>query len=175
MFYLLILLVVVAAVLLIASRKPDTFTITREGVIDAAPQAVFDVLQDFHQWTHFSPWEAMDPNMERAFSGAEQGVGAGYAWTGNKKVGRGNMLITAVEPAKSILLDLNFEAPMKANNTTRFALRPDGAGTHLTWSMSGRNGMVNKLFGMVFNIDKMVGKDFERGINTLRDYLTKPH
>ncbi len=174
MLYFIILLVVLT-IIVVASRKPDSFTISRDGVIDAAPEAVFAVLQDFHQWTHFSPWEAMDPNMARTFSGADQGVGAGYAWSGNKKVGRGSMLITAAEAGKSLLLDLNFEAPMKANNTTRFTLRPEGSGTHLTWSMSGRNAFMNKLFGMVVNIDKLVGKDFERGINTLRAHLVKSH
>lgn len=173
LYALLILLAALAVILLLASRKPDSFTITRAGAIPAAPEAVTALLQDFHQWKNFSPWEALDPNMSRSFSGADKGVGAGYAWTGNKKVGRGSMLITATTPGQSVAIDLNFEAPMKANNKCLFTLRPEGNGSHLTWSMSGKNNFVGKLFSLVFNIDKMVGKDFEKGIENLRALFAK--
>jgi hypothetical protein len=172
-YILLLILLALAVFLLLAARQPDSFTIQREGSIPALPEAVTALLQDFHQWQKFSPWEALDPNMSRSFSGADQGVGAGYAWTGNKKVGRGDMLITAATPGKSVAIDLNFQAPMKANNTTLFLLRPEGNGSHLTWSMSGKNSFVGKIFAMLLNIDKMVGKDFEKGINNLRDIFAK--
>ena len=172
-YFLLLVLLAVAVILLLAARQPDSFTIQREGSIPAAPEAVTALLQDFHQWQNFSPWEVLDPNMSRSFSGADQGVGATYAWTGNKKVGRGDMLVTACTPGQSVAMDLNFQAPMKANNTTLFVLRPEGNGSHLTWSMSGKNTFVGKIFATLFNIDKMVGKDFEKGISNLREYFAK--
>jgi hypothetical protein len=172
-YVLLFVLLAVAVLLLLAARQPDSFTIQREGSIPASPEAVTALLQDFHQWQNFSPWEALDPTMTRSFSGADQGVGAAYVWSGNKKVGRGDMLVTASIPGKSVAIDLNFQAPMKANNTCLFTLRPEGNGSHLTWSMSGKNNFVGKIFALVFNIDKMVGKDFEKGINNLRDHFAK--
>lgn len=167
-YFVLALLLALAALLAIASTKPATFTIARSASIPAAPEAVFTLLQDFHQWSRFSPWEAMDPNMQRSFSGALAGEGAAYAWTGNKKVGRGSMLITATTPAQSISIDLNFEAPMKAQNTTLFTLTATPAGTDLHWSMSGKNNLTGKIFATLFNIDKMVGKDFDRGLANLQ-------
>ncbi len=167
-YILLALLLAVAALLALASSKPDAFTIARSAPIPAAPSEVFALLQDFHQWHRFSPWEAMDPNMQRSFSGAEAGTGAAYAWTGNKKVGRGTMLVTATTPAESISIDLNFEAPMKAQNTTLFTLTATPKGTDLHWSMSGKNNFTGKIFATLFNIDKMVGKDFERGLANLQ-------
>jgi hypothetical protein len=172
-YILLLILLALAVILLLAARQPDSFSITRAGSLPAAPEAVTALLQDFHQWQNFSPWEALDPNLSRSFSGADQGTGAAYAWVGNKKVGRGNMLITSTTPGQSVAIDLNFEAPMKANNKCLFTLRPEGSGSHLTWTMSGKNSFTGKIFALIFNIDKMVGKDFEKGINNLRDYFAK--
>jgi uncharacterized protein YndB with AHSA1/START domain len=79
--------------LILAVTKPDTFRIERSSVINAPPEKVFALINDFQQWRGWSPWENKDPNLKRTYSGAERGKGAVYAWEGNKNVGSGRMEI----------------------------------------------------------------------------------
>lgn len=162
------LVAAVAAVLAIAARRPDRFTIERSARIDAPADAIAAHVEDFRAWTSWSPWEGMDPAMQRTYSGAERGVGAAYAWEGSRKVGAGRMAITAVDPGRAVDLDLEFLRPMKARNTTRFSFAPEGTGTRVTWTMQGPQPFVSRLFGLVFNLDKMVGADFEKGLAALK-------
>ena len=67
----------------------DTYTVTRSATIDAPPERVYEQIVDFHNWTNWSPWEDLDPELKRTYSGSESGKGAAYAWTGNRKVGQG--------------------------------------------------------------------------------------
>jgi len=164
----LVILAAVAAVLAYAATRPDSFRIERSTVIAAPAAEIYPLIADFHAWTRWSPWEGLDPTMARTYSGADAGVGAVYAWEGNKKVGAGRMAITAAEPPARIALDLSFLRPMKAENTTEFTLRPEGGGTRVAWSMAGPQPFMSKLFGLVFNIEKMVGGDFEKGLGQLK-------
>src|SRR4029078_7571426 len=86
--------IVIAAVLSFAATKPDTFSVQRATGIKAAPEKIFALLDDFHNWGAWSPWEKMDPNMNRTFSGPTNGKGSVYEWDGNSKVGQGRMEIT---------------------------------------------------------------------------------
>ena len=117
----------------------------------------------------WSPWENLDPNLQRTMSGAAKGQGAVYAWTGDDKVGSGRMEITQADPASKVLIKLDFLKPFKASNTAEFLMVPtDHAGTNLTWAMFGPSPFVSKLMGVFMDFDKMVGKDFEAGLVALK-------
>jgi uncharacterized protein YndB with AHSA1/START domain len=145
-----------------------TYTVERSALISAPPQKVYDLLADFHHWPLWSPWEELDPGMERTHSGAESGVGAKYAWSGNRKAGKGDMTITGATAPSQILIALNFLKPFKSSNTTTFTLTPEGDGTKVLWSMTGPRPLLMRLFGFVFNMEKLVGKDFEKGLAKLK-------
>jgi hypothetical protein len=163
----------VAVVLGLAARRPDESRIERARSIPATPAAIQAQLVDFHRWRAWSPWERLDPNLNRAYSGAASGVGAGYAWQGNNKAGEGRMTIVAVEPTR-VEVKLEFIKPFAATNTTIFALAPDGAATTVTWTMLGRSSFGMKIFGVLFNLDKLVGRDFERGLAQLAEACAAP-
>ena len=165
---ILIVIVLVALVLIYGVSQPAGFSVVREADFNATPKMVFSQINDFHNWSAWSPWEKMDPDMKREFSGSASGVGAKYAWVGNKKVGQGNMEITNSVPSKNMQLDLNFIKPFQASNVTEFILTPNGKGTHLKWEMRGRAPFVFRVMGMFFSMDKIVGTDFERGLANLR-------
>src|SRR5215204_4460394 len=78
--------ILLAIILLVAATKPDTFRVERSTSIKAPPEKVFALLDDFHRWSAWSPWEKMDPAMRRSFSGPARGAGAVYEWAGNSKV-----------------------------------------------------------------------------------------
>ncbi|MDQ4503436.1 SRPBCC family protein [Sinomonas sp. ASV322] len=150
----------------------SAFTITRSAFIPAPPEQIFPHINSFHNWTSWSPWEDLDPTLERAYSGPESGVGAQYAWQGNRKVGSGRMeIVESTEPSR-VALRLEFLKPWKAVNPTSFTLEPQSGGTRVTWTMTGENRGVAQIFALFMNMDKMVGKDFEKGLARLSQVAT---
>jgi hypothetical protein len=164
------LLALVLLVLITAATRPDSFRIERSTRIRASGVQVLAVLQDFHRWAEWSPWEQLDPSMQRSFSGPASGKGAVYDWTGTGKAGTGRMEIREVE-ANRLLIQLDFFKPFKANNMAEFTWTTDGDTTQLNWAMFGPSPFISKLMGLVFNMDKLVGKDFEKGLANLRSVL----
>ena len=157
---LLVLIVVIAL-------QPAHFHIERSAVVAAPPSAVFEQVNDFHNWPKWSPWEKLDPGMKKTFSGSPAGSGAAYAWAGNDKAGEGKMTITGSKPSEQVDIQLEFIKPFAATNQATFKLTPSGAGTNVQWAMEGNNGFVSKAFALFVDVDKMVGKDFEQGLANL--------
>ncbi len=162
------LVVIVAAVLLFALTKPDTFSVERSATIKAPPDKIYPLISDFHQWPQWSPWEKLDPNMKRSHSGAPQGPGAVYAWTGNDDVGEGRMEITGVTAPTQVNIKLDFIKPFAAQNTTVFTLTPQGDSTQVKWVMRGPAPYITKLMTVFVSMDKMIGKDFEAGLSNMK-------
>jgi carbon monoxide dehydrogenase subunit G len=170
---LLVLVIALAGLFLYAASQPDNFTVSRTLNINAAPEKIFPFLNDFTMWGRWSPYDKMDPAMRRTIAGASSGVGATYAWAGNGKVGAGDMLITASTPSSLVALDLNMRKPMRASNKVTFNLVPNGVGADVTWAMQGSSPFIAKLMGVVMNMDKMVGKQFEEGLANLKRVAEK--
>lgn len=148
-----------------------TFTVQRSTTISATPEEVYAQIADFRNWPHWSPWEDLDAQMVRTYSGADSGEGAEYAWDGDKKAGAGRMEICEAHPPHKIGIDLDFERPFPASNTIVFTIAPEDAVTRVTWSMSGPLTLPMRLFSLVRPMDKMVGPDFERGLARLKAHL----
>ena len=166
------ILAVVAAlvviVLIAASTRPDTFRIERQTTINATADKPFALIQDFHRWAEWSPWEQIDPDLKRAYSGTSSGTGAIYEWTGTPKVGSGRMEILETNAPSRIIIKLDFIAPFEAHNTADFALESSGGVTRVTWAMYGPQPFMNKVMSLVMNMDKIVGPDFEKGLSAMK-------
>jgi hypothetical protein len=158
----------VAVFLLVAATRPDDFRYARGTTISAPPSVVFGFVNDLRRFQDWSPWAKIDPACKVVFTGPAAGVGAAFAWDGNNKVGAGSMTITESRPAELVGSRLEFLKPFKATNAVEFAFQPEGGGTAVTWSMSGKNIFLSKLFGLFVNCDKMVGRDFEKGLASLK-------
>jgi uncharacterized protein YndB with AHSA1/START domain len=172
---ILLVLVVLAAVLaVVVYLQPDDYVVERSTVIPAPASDVFPLVNDFHRWNAWSPWEKIDPNMKRTIDGSPTGKGAKYAWIGNKEVGEGSMTITESKPNELILIDLKFVKPMEGQSLTEFKFAPEGTGTKVTWKMSGKNNFVGKAMCLVMNMDKMVGGQFETGLMAMKLAATAP-
>lgn len=159
---------IIVVVLILAALKPSEFRVVRTTTINAPPAKVFGYLNDFHKWTAWSPWEKMDPDLQRTYSGPTSGVGTAYAWEGNNKVGQGRMEIVESQSASKVSLRLEFLKPFKAVNSTDFILEPVANGTKLTWDMHGPNQCMGRMMSVFIDMDKMVGKDFETGLANLK-------
>lgn len=150
------------------------YEVVRTITVHAPRARVHALVNDLHAWRAWSPWEDIDPAMEREHTGAQSGVGAAYAWSGNRKAGSGRMEITASTP-DAIAIDLTFDRPFKARNGLAFELAEEGAATEeagaateVTWRMTGEQTGLMALVGRIYPMDKMVGKDFERGLRRLK-------
>ncbi|NMO00506.1 SRPBCC family protein [Gordonia sp. TBRC 11910] len=147
-----------------------TYTITRSTEIAAQPAQIHPYLNDFRQWVHWSPWEGVDADLKREYSGADRGVGARYAWTGNRKAGAGSMEITA-DAAERVDVRLVFSRPMKATNDVVFTLVSSGAGTRVTWAMTGPHSLFSRVGSALGFFDRLLGKDFEKGLASLKNVV----
>jgi uncharacterized protein YndB with AHSA1/START domain len=171
---LLGILVVIVGILLYALTKPDSFRVERSTTINASPQRVFSLIDNFHEWTKWSPWEKMDPAMQRSYSGSESGVGAAYAWKGNDAVGQGSMTITQATVPTHLGVQLDFIAPMETTNRVEFTVTPRGETTQVLWAMHGENNYLSKLMQVFVSMDSMLGKDFEAGLADLKAAAEAP-
>lgn len=169
---LLVLVAIVAILALVIATRPPTFTVTRSRTIAAPAAAIYGEVADFHRWVDWSPWEKLDPAMQKTFTGPPATPGSTYSWKGNKQVGIGNMTITSASAAE-IGIRLEFVEPFPQVSQTTFAFDPQGAGTRVTWTMTGPQNFMSKAFSMVMNLDKMIGGDFERGLANLAT-VTEP-
>jgi len=168
------LVLLIAAFFVVAAFQPAEFRIARSTTIAASSATIFARVNDLHAWEQFSPWAKLDPAMKATYNGPGAGVGASYAWTGNSKVGEGRMTITESRPNDLVRLQLEFIKPMAATNMSEFVFTPEGNQTRVDWSMTGKNDLLAKAFGLVMNIDKMVGADFEKGLNNLKNLTEAP-
>jgi len=167
------LVVVIALVLIYAATRPDTFRVERSAVMNAAPEKVFAQINDLHNWAAWSAWEKKDANMKKTFSGAASGKGAIYGWEGNNNVGKGSMTITESLPATKVQIKLDFIAPFEGHNMADIVLQPEGNGTRVVWSMYGTMAFIPKVMGLFFSMDKMIGKDFEDSLASLKQVVEK--
>jgi hypothetical protein len=168
---LLLIVLAVAALLAVASTRPSTFRIERSTHVAAPMLQVAELIDDFREWKKWSPWENIDPTLQRTYSGTDAGVGAIYEWNGQGKAGAGRMEITEMRAGAErglIAIKLDFLKPFKASNTAEFVMTPTDSGTDLSWAMFGPSLFVSKLMGVFIDLDKMVGKDFEAGLAALK-------
>ena len=157
----------IAGLLLYASRRPDTFRVQRSARVNAPAEAIFPLINDYRNWTLWSPYEHRDPALKRTFSGPAIGPGSVYAWEGNKNVGSGRMEIVDTTPNK-IIIKLDFFKPFKASNVAEFTLEPKGPATDVTWAMHGPVPFLGKIMHLVIDCDKMIGKDFADGLASMK-------
>jgi hypothetical protein len=162
------LAVLVVLFIIVVATRPDSFRVTRSATVTAPAAVVFEQVNDLHKWEAWNPWLKLDPSCKMTYEGPAAGVGAGYTWVGNNKIGEGRMTITESRPNEVIRFNLEFLKPFKANNTAEFTFKPDGNQTTISWSMAGKRNFVFKAFGLFVDCDKMVGRDFEKGLADLK-------
>lgn len=168
-----VLAVVAAVVLILAASKPDSFRVERKATVKADPGKVFPCINDFHNWAAWSPFEKIDPNMRKTFSGAANGKGAVYEWSGNNKAGTGRMEILESSAPSKVTIKLDFLKPFEGHNTSEFTMSPKGDSTEVTWAMHGPSAFMMKVMHVFVSMDKMMGKDFEEGLANLKAVAEK--
>jgi hypothetical protein len=170
---IIVIVVGVAGVLGFAALQPDSFRVQRSATMKAPPEKVFAQINDFHNWGSWSPWEKLDLAMSKTHSGAASGKGAIYEWEGNKQVGKGRMEITESSSPSKVVIKLDFIKPFESHNTSDFAIEGQGDSTNITWGMIGQKPFMFKVMGLFMSMDKMIGKDFEKGLASIKGIVEK--
>lgn len=167
------LVLVIAAVLIYASTKPDSFAMSRSMTINAPADKIFPMIESLREFNRWNPFLTPDPSVKLEYFGPERGVGAGHKWDGNREVGRGSIEITESHPNSNIAMKLHMLKPMAALNRVEFKLAPSGNGTAVTWTMQGRQPFIGKIMTLFIDCDKMVGKQFEKGLASMKALAEK--
>jgi hypothetical protein len=163
--------IVIVAFAGIVALRPSGFRVSRTTRMRAPAPAVFEQVNDFHNWEVWNPWGKLDPAMKQTYQGALTGTGAVYTWTGNKEVGEGRMTIIESRPNDLIRIKLEFFRPFAATNIAEFTFRPEGDQTAVTWNMTGKNNFMAKAIHLFMNMDKMIGAQFERGLAQMKSVV----
>lgn len=166
-------LLAVGGVLTVAAFRPKSFKVERHTIINAPPEKIFPYINNFQKWREWSPFENLEPDMKKTFDGPESGVGAKYGWEGKGKAGAGSMTIIESDEPHKVGIDLAFTKPFQCNNLAEFTLDASPGGTTdstvVSWAMSGNSPYVARVMGIFCSMDKMVGGDFQKGLNKLKD------
>ncbi|HEY7741736.1 MAG TPA: SRPBCC family protein [Burkholderiales bacterium] len=164
----IVIAVLVAGVLLHAANKPDTFRVERSASIQAPPERIFPLIDDLRAFNTWNPFEKKDPNLKGRYSGPPSGKGAGYAFEGNKDVGTGSIEILESSSPSRVTMRLSMVEPFRVQNVVDFTLAPNGGATKVTWAMQGPAPFLAKIIHVFIDMDRMVGKDFEAGLASLK-------
>lgn len=171
---LIVPILAIAGLMAYAATRPDSYAVSRSIEVAAPPERVHALVNDFRSFPRWSPWQKLDPAMQVTYSGPLSGVGARYAWQGNKDVGKGSMAIVESIPARKVGMDLEFIEPFASKARTDIDIEPAAGGSKVTWTMRGENNFVSKLVSVFVSMDKMIGKDFEEGLANLKRLAETP-
>lgn len=166
---------IVIVIVVLAMSKPDTFKVERAIDIDAPASKIFPYFNDLDRFCEWSPFETIDPDMQRTFLGPKAGKGAKYAWSGDSNIGKGSMEISSVDPDRQVAMDLHFITPFEANNVATFTMSPGQSPdqTHVVWAMSGPNPFPAKVMQVFMSVDACCGQLFEDGLKKLKTLAEK--
>lgn len=170
----LVLVAAIAVLLIVAATRPDTFQVERSTTIAAPAERLFPLINDLQAFNTWNPYAHKDPAMKIDFApGPTAGPGARYDFAGNKDAGKGRITLLDSKAPSEVTMQLDMFEPFEGHNTVVFSLVPDGEGTRVTWSMHGPSAFITKLMGIFFNMDQMIGKDFEAGLGNLKQQAEK--
>lgn len=172
MLVLYILLGIVLLIAILAALAPKTYNVSRSIEISRPKAEVFDYLKYLKKQDEWSPWAKRDPNMEQKFTGTDGEVGAISYWNGNKEVGEGEQELTKIIDGERIESELRFLKPWKSESDAYLVTEAiDANTTKVTWGFTGHNKFPMSIMMLFMNMDKMIGKDFEEGLASLKEKM----
>lgn len=171
----LLLLSLIALVLLVAAFVKKEYSVEREVVLNKPKQVVFDYVKFLKNQQEFSVWAKIDPNMETEFRGTDGTVGFISTWDSPvKEAGSGEQEITGINEGKRIDYEIRFYEPMKSTDNAYMSFESiNDSVTSVTWGFYGKIKYPMNLSLLFMDMDAMLGKDLEGGLNNLKSILEK--
>lgn len=157
-------------VITVVGCKPKPYDVSREIVINAPIEDIFEQVNTIKNQSAWSPWDKMDPNMTKTYEGPESGVGAKYSWSGNDSVGTGSMELIESNFPNNVNFTLTFTSPWEAVSGIYWNFEPADEGVKVTWGNKG------EFPGYIFwmseqDMDDAMGNDFASGLQGLKELV----
>mgnify|MGYP001823520325 CR=1 FL=1 len=169
--FLYIVAALVVLIVILAIIAPKSYDVSRSIGINKPLYEVFSYLKYLKNQDHWSPWLAKDPDMDRSYTGTDAEVGFVSHWSGNKEVGVGEQEIKNIVENDIVKTELRFLKPFKSTSDAYIKVQKEGEGTNVIWGFSGKNKFPVSIMMLFMNMDKQVGKDFEEGLQKLKNIL----
>lgn len=168
-YFFIGLVAVVVALVGVGFLLPAQVHLQRSIEVAAPPATVYVVLNSFRRFQDWSPWKDDDPGALVVYSGAESGVGAKMAWSGEQ--GGGSQEIIETQPHSLVRIRLVFDGFEGDGYTASYAIEPVGAdASRVTWSFDAQyNGVIGRYFGLL--TDAMLGPDYDEGLANLKSLV----
>lgn len=164
-----ILVALVLLVLFLAVIAPKSYDVSRTVEINSTKEKIWPYLKFLEKQREWSPWAKKDPDMDTKLTGTDGEVGAVSYWNGNKDVGEGEQEITKIVEGERAEGELRFLKPMKSQSDCYLILEEKSPSTSkVTWGFKGKSAFPFSIMMLFMSMDKMVGKDFEEGLQTLK-------
>jgi len=158
----------VVVFLIVVALQPADYKVARSTSIAAPPSAVFAQVNDLRKFMDWSPWGNIDPNCKYTYEGPATGAGSAFSWTGNSAVGAGKMTIEESKANELVRARLDFYKPFAGVGEAHYSFKPDADKTIVTWTMTGKKNFITKGIGLIVSMDKMLGPQFEKGLEKLK-------
>jgi len=171
--YLLYFFASVAAIIITMGLfAKKNYAIERSIDIKAPRDTVFEQIKYFKNFRKWSPWSEIDSDMKVTIEGTDGAPGAKLHWDGNKDVGKGfielkNITETGVETEITRL------KPWQNVTPAPFIITGDTLMTKVTWKFNMYIGFPWNGLAMFTDVNRSVGKDFERGLGNLKKLAEK--
>lgn len=168
----IIILVIVLVVLILALIAPKNYEVSRSIVINADKDIVFRHMQYWKNWSAWSPWAEDDSTMDITIEGIDGQVDSKYIWQGDPKItGNGEMINTGVLPGEEMTYHLHFITPWESHSDGWVRVKEVDGGTEASWGFYGSYPMPMNIMLLFMPMDKMIGPDFERGMQLLKQVV----
>jgi uncharacterized protein YndB with AHSA1/START domain len=165
----------IALLLIVAALQSNSFAIAREVIIQRPTEQVFDYVKHIKNMEQYNKWVMTDPNQKTTFTGTDGTPGFIYAWDSqNKNAGKGEQEIKAIHPNQKVELEIRFEKPFKGVSYAEIMTEPAGTGqTKVIYLFKGDKNFGMKIAHMLFNLEKVLGKDLDITVKNLKAVLEK--
>jgi uncharacterized membrane protein len=174
-YFLVTLGIIIIIPLIIALFVKKTYEVEREVTINRPKSEVFNYLKYLKNQDEFSKWASMDPAMEKSYSGIDGTVGFISAWESEKPdVGKGEQEIIHIDEGKRIDYQLRFVEPFESTSNAYIVTTEESPErTSVKWGFTGTMTYPMNLMLLFMDFEKMIGNDFETGLNSLKTILEK--
>ena len=174
MIFLYIIAGIVVLLLILAMIAPKKFEVSRDIEINCSKSKAFEYLKYVKNQDEWSPWKKKDPDMKQEFVGTDGEVGFISKWVGNKEVGEGEQEIKEIIEGSQLNTELRFFKPWKSQSDAYIKVEDIGEERcRVIWGFKGKNKIPFNIMMLFMNMDKAVGKDFEEGLQSLKEILER--
>ncbi len=165
----LVIAVLLLALCIYAALKPATFLVAREISIKATPEVIFTHINNAKKANDWMPWKEIDQEAVMVELGPEEGVGSGSKWDSKGQMGTGQAVVIESVPNVKVVTQLTYTKPMEMSQLATVSLSPNESGdTNVRWEVTGENTFMGRLMCIFMDMDKIVGQQFEKGLNNLK-------